>query len=297
MPSYVIYALLAYLLLALHGVVDKFLLSGPIRRPIAYTFFSGTTTIFVVLLAPFGAQMLYGWDMAAAIAVGASFLFATYFLYSGIQESSVSRILPIQGGLVPLFTLVMAYFLLGESLSAEQAWAFVLLTAGSVLVSLKQEEGKWRMPALKNAVLAAVLFAASLVLSKYVFDQSNLVTGLVWSRLGMFAIAAGFLLYKPWRQAVLSTPHEVGRRDAFLFYFVRLIGALAGLMQNYAISIGSVIIVNALQGFQFAFLLALTSALSIYFPLVLKEKITGPIMALKISAIFLITGGLIILGL
>jgi hypothetical protein len=153
------------------------------------------------------------------------------------------------------------------------------------------------MPALKNAVFAAVLFAVSLVLSKYVFDQSNLVTGLVWSRLGMFTIAAGFLLYRPWRKAILSTPQEVGHRNAFLFYFVRLIGALAGLMQNYAISIGSVIIVNALQGFQFAFLLALTSALSIYYPRVLKENITGPILALKISAIFLITGGLMILGL
>jgi uncharacterized membrane protein len=161
MDNYLIFALLAYFLLALHGVVDKFLLSGPIRRPIAYTFFSGTTTIFVLVLAPFGAQMLGAFDMFAAVVAGGSFLFATYFLYSSIQESSVSRILPIQGGLVPIFTFFFAHFILGESLTAHQTWAFVLLTSGSVLLALKHDAGKWRAPALTTAIAAAALFALS----------------------------------------------------------------------------------------------------------------------------------------
>jgi drug/metabolite transporter (DMT)-like permease len=296
MPSYVIFALLAYLLLAVHGVVDKFLLSGPIRRPIAYTFFSGSTTIFVLFLAPFGLEMLKFWDMVAAFVVGGAFLFATYYLYSAIQQSSVSRILPIQGGLVPIFTYVLAHFILGEVLTEQQTWAFLLLTLGSVLLSLKHEQGRWHAPAFITATAAAVLFAVSLVLSKYVFEQSNLITGLVWSRIGSFLLAMSFLLFKEGRKAVFSTPREAGVKNGVIFYAIRFLGALAGFFQNYAIYLGSVVIVNALQGFQFAFLLVLTSALSVYNPKILNEKISGPILALKIFAIFLISTGIILIA-
>jgi drug/metabolite transporter (DMT)-like permease len=289
--------LLAYLLLAFHGVIDKFLLNKAIRRPIAYTFFSGTTTVFVILLAPFGLRMLSGPDMLAAVAAGGSFLFATFYLYTAIQKSSVSRILPIQGGLVPIFTYLFAHFLLGEVLSENQTAAFILLTVGSVLMAVKNDDlGRWRVPAFKEALGAAILFALSLVLSKYIFDRSNLVTGLVWSRLGMFVIALGFLLFKSAREAIFNTPKEAGKNNAILFYVVRLIGALAGLLQNYAIAVGSVIIVNALQGLQFTFILVLTSALSVYYPKILKETITKRILVLKLTAIVLITFGLILLG-
>ncbi len=297
MPSYVIFALLAYLLLALHGIVDKFLLNKAIKSPIAYTFYAGTTTIFVVALAPFGLQMLNPVEMAAAVMTGGSFLFATYFLYSAIQKSSVSRILPIQGGLVPLFTYFFAHYLLGEVLTTNQTIAFILLTMGSVLMAFKDDDkGNWGFPAFSDAICAALLFALSLVLSKYVFDHSNLVTGLVWSRLGMFAIALCFLLVPAARRAILSAPKEAGTQNAVLFYSVRGVGALAGFLQNYAISVGSVIIVNALQGFQFAFLLAMTTLLTAYYPHILTEAITRKILALKFAAILLITTGLVLLG-
>jgi drug/metabolite transporter (DMT)-like permease len=181
MPSYVIFALSAYLILALHGVIDKFLLNKVVKHPIAYTFYSGTTTIFVFLLAPFGLQPVSFNELMIAFAAGGAFLFATFFLYSAIQKTSVSRILPIQGGLVPIFTFIFANYILGDTLTFAQSLGFGLLTIGSVLMSVKKETGHWGAPALKDAICAAVLFALSLVLSKYMFDSTNLVTGLVWS--------------------------------------------------------------------------------------------------------------------
>jgi drug/metabolite transporter (DMT)-like permease len=296
MPSYVIYALLAYLLLAVHGVVDKFLLNKAIRHPIAYTFYAGTTTIFVILLAPFGLQMLSAKDMLIAVAAGGSFLYATYYLYSAIQRSSVSRVLPIEGGLVPIFTYIFAHYFLGEVLSSSETTAFLLLTTGSILMAIKKETGRWGIPAFGSAVMAAVLFALSLVLSKYIYDASNLVTGLVWSRLGMFILALAFLLFPRARRKILDTPKEAGESNAVLFYVVRFIGAIAGLLQNYAIAIGSVVIVNALQGLQFTFILLLTVTLSHKYPKILKENISPQTLAIKLAAIALITIGLVMTG-
>ncbi len=294
MASYIIYALLAYLLLAVHGVLDKFLLNKAIRHPVAYTFYSGTTTIFVLALVPFGMQILSFENLMIAFAAGGSFLFATYYLYTAIQESSVSRILPIQGGLVPIFTYIFAHFLLGDTLTGVQTFGFFLLIFGSAMIAVKKESGGWSAPALKDATIAAALFALSLVLSKYIFDASNLVTGLVWSRIGMFIIAMSFLLVKPVRKKILVTPKLAGKNNAILFYSVRVMGAGAGLLQNYAISIGSVIIVNALQGFQFVFLLAMTGLISMYYPKILRERVTTPIILTKIAAIIIITTGLVL---
>lgn len=296
MPSYIVYAILAYMILAVHGILDKFMLTKTVKHPVAYTFYSGTTTILVFLIAPFGLHWIGLNNFFIALISGASFLFAMYFLYVAIQESSVSRILPIQGGLVPLFTYILATVLIGDRLTLYQTLAFALLTFGAVLIAFKHEKGSWRATALKDAVLAAFLFALSFVLAKHIYDISNLVSGLVWTRVGLFLASLSLLIPRHNRKLIFSTPKTQTKQNALLFYSTRLLGALAGLLQNYAVSIGSVVIVNALQGLQFTFLLAATSILSIYFPKILKEKINKQVLILKFTAIILITCGLFLLS-
>ncbi|HYC79768.1 MAG TPA: EamA family transporter [Candidatus Binatia bacterium] len=297
MPSYVLYALSAYLLLALHGVADKFMLTNTAKHPVVYTFYAGTSSIFVFILAPFGLKMLPFNDFLLALLSGAGFLYATYFLYKAIQLSSVSRILPIEGGLVPLFTYIFAYIFLDERLTLNQSIAFLLLTSGAVIMSLRSEGGEWKFKALRDATIAAVLFAGSLVLIKHVYDVGGLVSGLVWSRLGLFGAAMLYLAVPSYRKLIFNAPKTTNAKNASLFYGTRAVGAAAGLLQNYAISIGSVVIVNALQGFQFIFVLFLTSVLSQYYPRILHERINLQTVMVKISAIVLITTGLALLGL
>jgi uncharacterized membrane protein len=55
-------------------------------------------------------------------------------LYSAIQATSISRVLPIEGGFIPMFTLVLAYFVLGERLTEYQYIAFVFLVFGAVTI-------------------------------------------------------------------------------------------------------------------------------------------------------------------
>jgi uncharacterized membrane protein len=97
------------------------------------------------------------------------------------------------------------------------------------------------------------------------------------------------------RQHIFNTPKEAGKGNLYLYYGARISGGLAGLMQNFAISIGSVTIVNAMQGTQYAFLLILTILFSKYYPKVLQERVSGGILAQKIAAIILISAGLILL--
>lgn len=295
MSLYISIAIIAYSLYAINGIIDKFLLSKAVRSPAVYAFFIGITGPLTWILAPFGLTSIGGLDLLIAITGGASFIFALYFLYIATQQTSISRLLPIEGGLVPVFTLALSYLLLGERLESMQLAAFLFLISGAVLISLKKEKAGWKAQALLNAIIAAFLFAVSLTLTKYTFDQTNFVSGLIYTRLGFLLVALGFLIPKSVRHAVFNAPKQTSSGNKLLYYGARVSGGIAGLLQNYAISLGSVTIVNAMQGTQYALLLIGTIILSKKFPKILKEKITGAILMQKIAAILLISIGLIFL--
>lgn len=295
MSLYIFIAIIAYSLYAVNGVIDKFLLSKAVRSPAVYAFFIGITGPFTFVLAPFGLKFLSAGDLLIAIIGGASFIWALLFLYKATQLTSISRILPIEGGLVPVFTLGFAYLILGERLTQIQLMAFALLVVGAVIISLRHDKTGWHAKAFGNAVLAAILFALSFVLTKYIFDHSNFISGLIWTRLGFFVVALSFLIPKSIRHAIFNAPKQTTTGNKFLYYGARVTGSLSGFLQNYAISLGSVTIVNAMQGTQYALLLIGTIVLSRYYPNILKEKITGPILAQKILAIILLSAGLVLL--
>ncbi len=303
----------AYLLLATNGVADKFLLTKSVKHPIAYAFYVGITGPLTFLLSllgfvgtwlhwsflqtEFSFQLLSVGNTAVAILGGVCFPLALYFLYRATQQTSVSRILPIQGGLVPIFTLLLAYAILGERLSQTQLMAFLFLVIGAVLIAFKKKGGHWHALAFGNAVIASLLFAVSLTLQKYVFLHVNFASGLIWTRLGFFAASVSFLIPSQSRHYIFNAPKEVSSGSKAVYLAARISGGAAGFLQNYAIKLGSVTLVNALQGTQYMFLLALTSLLSIKFPKILKEKINTRTMVQKVSAVVLISTGLLLLAL
>lgn len=295
MSFYITIAIVAYSLYAINGIIDKFLLTKAVRSPAVYAFYIGITGPFTLVLAPFGLKLISFSDFFVALFGGAAFVWALYYLYKATRETSISRILPIEGGLVPVFTLIFAYLILGERLLPTQLAAFAFLVSGAVLISFKQERTGWHAKALTNAIFAAILFALSFVLTKYIFDNYNFVSGLIWTRMGFFAVALSFLIPKHIRTAIFNAPKQTTAGNKYLYYGARVSGSVAGFLQNYAISLGSVTIVNAMQGTQYALLLVGTIVLSKYFPKILKEEVTRTIILQKLFAIAMISAGLILL--
>lgn len=293
--SWIFIALGGYLLLAFTGVADKFLVSKVVKAPIAYAFYTAITGPFSLLLIPFGAQVLNFHDFLVAILAGVCFIAGIYHSYSAIAHSSVSRVVPIQGGLIPFFSFLFAYLILGESLTLLQSWAFLFLVIGSVLISLRKESGKWTSKAFAYAAMSSGFFALTSVLTKYIFVQSNYISGLVWPSLGFIIPIPFILAFKKNRVAIFNAPKEAGVKNTALYYASRFSGTVGGFLQKYAVSVSSVTLVNALAGTQFLFLLILTSLFSIYFPKILKERINAEIIALKLTAIVFISCGLFLL--
>jgi drug/metabolite transporter (DMT)-like permease len=295
MLSWITIGLAGYFLLAFTGVADKFLVSKVVRAPVAYAFYTAITGPFSLLLLPFGGKLLNFPDMLVALAAGASFIIGILFSYTAIGQTSVSRVVPIQAGLGPLFTLSLSFFILSERLSTFQTAGFLFLVSGAVLISFRRENGHWSNKAFINAAISAFFFALTSVLTKYTFDHSNYITGLAWPSLGFLIPLIFILPSKKNRQKIFNAPKEAGKKNVVLYYATRATGTIGGFLQKYAISLGSVSVVNALQGMQFVFLLIFTSFISIYFPNVLRERINSETIALKLTAIAFISCGLFLL--
>jgi len=290
--SWITIALSGYLLLAFTGIADKFMVSKVVREPIAYAFFTAITGPFSLLLIPFGAKLLNLHDFLVALLSGVCFIIGIYYSYSAISRSSISRVVPIQGGLIPMFSFLFAYVILGERLNMLQTLGFIFLVAGAVMISIRNEKGSWASSALFYATVSALFFALTSVLTKYTFERSNFISGMIWTRMGFVLPLPFILAFRKNRIAIFNAPKEAGIKNAALYYSSRATGTIGGFLQNFAVSLGSVSVVNALQGTQFVFLLGLTSFLSIYFPKVLKERINAQTIVLKLSAIALISCGL-----
>ena len=296
MSLWVLTSVLAYFLLALSGVFDKFFLSKSVKNPSVYVFFVGISSIVVLVLAPFGFQPLPVYFQAIALLAGSAFAGGLWFLYRAIKATSVSRVLPLEGGLVPVFTLVFAYFFLGTSLSPREWVAFLCLVLGAVVVVVRKDDGKWYPKALFTGLLGAVSFAISFVLSKLVYENTNFINGLIWTRFGLILSSASFLLIRSERKAILGSLKSSPTKHKILFYAAQAIGGLSALLQNYSVAIGNVVFVNALQGTQYVFALILTAFISTYFPSILKERVNLSTVIQKVFAIILVSIGLILLA-
>jgi len=123
----------AYLLFAVNAVIDKFLLhKNRISQPEAYAFAIGVMSVVVVVFAPFGFFWPTTGKLFLALFAGALGTMALYCYFSALKVGETSRVVPIQGGSVPLFTFFLAYLIAGEKLTAAGVAAIVLLVTGTV---------------------------------------------------------------------------------------------------------------------------------------------------------------------
>ena len=301
--SWLLIAIIAHFLFALVFVFDKFFISKTVLNPISYAFYTGILQIFVLILIPFGFKIPSSGQIAISFIAGALFTLAVLFLYKSFQLGEISIMTPLVGGGVPVFTLILNYSFLGERLSFDQLIAFFLLVLGGVVIiwprksKLSAEKKKTSLSVkLTLALLAAFLFASSFVLTKFIFDQQSFISGFIWIRIGGFLMAVLFLFWPGNYQKIFRTTKSVRTKTAALFVSNKLLSSLAFILLNYAIFLGKVTLVNALQGVQYAFLLVLAVVLSIKFPQFLKEQISQGAIIQKIIAILLISFGLAVLA-
>lgn len=300
--SWLLIAILAYLIFALVFLVDKYLLVGPIQNPKIYTFYAGIFRPLVLLLIPFiDFHIPNVPQIVLSFLAGGSFILALFWFYKGLQLFETSRIVPAIGGILPIFSFLLVHiFSQGkEILTPKEFFVFALLVLGSFLITYEKAK-KISLGSLKISTIAAFFFALSFVFSKYVYLAQPFLSGFIWIALGGALTSLFFLFAKEVREGFFKRVIPMQRKTAIIFFSNQILGAGANILQNFAIALAPLVyvsVINALGGTQYAFLLLFTVFLSLKFPKVLKEEISREIIFQKIIAILLIGGGLALLTL
>ena len=300
--SWLIVVLAGHFLNAVAFVIDKILLTKSFQNPFVYAFFIGVLGGLAVVLLPFGVQLTTGTELLVDIAGGVLFIVSLLFFFTALKGSEASRIVPFIGGGIPVFTLIFELLFIDSSFSAKELLAFAILVVGTVLIAIeigpKKDESKKTLGARAwvYGLLAAVSFATSFGLTKIAYDAQPFVSAFFWQRAASFVFVLLFLLLPVYRKAIKHDFPMLKTRVGATFMLSQSFGGGGFVLINYAISLASVSIVNALQGVQYAFLLIMAVLGTLKWPNLLKESMNRTTLVLKSIAVVVIGVGLYLIA-
>lgn len=305
--SWILIAIIAYLFLAIVGLADKFLLDKILPSTKAYTFLVGILSLLAFLIAPWFLKWPGFYLFFFNVIIGALFPVALLLLYKSLKDGEASKVITLIGGAMPVFTLILSILFLGESFSNKQWMAIVFLLIGTIIISWipkshnlldrivgwlrfgKKQKNYGIFIALGSALIFALFFTGT----KYLYIEQPFLSAFIWIRLGTFIAALFLLINKDSRREIFNNLKRLSKGSKkFLFLSNQGLAAIGSFLQNYAIALGSVALVNALQGVQYAFLLILGGLITVFYPKIIKENISRFVIVQKIIAIMLIGIGL-----
>lgn len=304
-------ALTAYLFLAVANLFDKFLVDNVLKSSKAYAFVVCSLGVLIFIAAPWFLKWPgFNWFL---INIFSGFLFAIalWSLYESLKRGEAAKTLVFIGGLTPIFSIILSIIFFKETYSFNQWVGMLFLLLGALFIALIPEYRSFGVRFLRRmgikkkidrsvyfiALASALFYSLYFVVSKHTYNNQEFLSAFMWSRLGAALFVLLFLIRKKDRLAIYDIfRKKTPKKSKGLVVFNQVLGSSGFILQNYAISLGPVAIVNALQGFQYAFLLVLSTILAFIYPKVFKEKLSGSIILKKSTAVILIAIGLIFIA-
>jgi drug/metabolite transporter (DMT)-like permease len=288
-----------HLLNACAFLIDKALLSTSFKRSGTYAALIGGLSCLALFALPWAPiPPAITWLPMAGF--GSLFVLALWTFFEALRRGEATRVVPIIGSLIPVFTLLDTSILVGERLPVNGYIGFAFLVLATFILSSGPEKERLDRKTIAICVLSAFLFAASSALGKLAFLEGGFLSVFVWSRLfaaviatliGLFATGVKDELAK----LVFVKNPQTAAEEGFklgLMIFGQLAGATGFLLVQLAISQGSAAIVNAMQSVQYAILVLVAWFGGEKLAQILHEHRTTRAFIAKGSAILLVAFGL-----
>ncbi|MEK9175623.1 MAG: hypothetical protein AAB795_03485 [Patescibacteria group bacterium] len=320
--SWIFFAIISYFFSALSQIVDKILLRARLPSSATYAFYTGISSILVIILLPFGVSFLPFSVLLLALLSGIVFVPAIYLLFISLRRCDVSRIVPIIGGAIPIFLLLISFVWSGQLLGARQLIAVLLFVVGGLILTIESEHSnlsdsfvahilgvKGKRLKICNyetgkgiivAMCSAFFFALTYFLSKQVYEFSTpFLSEFFWIRIGSVLSTLCMLLIPIIRQEIFATTYTISKSSASIIFGNKVIGAGGFFFLNISFSVASnqnyIVIINAMKGLEHFFIFIFSFFLTIFFPHLLYEEFDYHSIILKLAGITFIGFGFIYL--
>lgn len=299
-PFWAIIAIGGHLANGAAFVIDKSLLTSSFKRAGTYAATVGALSALALIVLFFGAHLpasVASWAWIAT--AGITFILALWAFFSALAAGEASRVVPIVGSLIPILTFLGTSTVLGERLSRLQGIGFGLLILATIILAGGAAKSRLSQRARGMAVLSASLYAISFLAIKIGYETEGFTTTFGISR--AFAALTAIAILCIDRKALAEIKSLFARKDpkkgvsrmaAILILVGQTLGAIGFILVQYAISLGSAAIINALQAVQYAFLVLVAFTFAKHAPRLLGEDLRLPTVIRKSVAILIVAIGL-----
>jgi len=291
-------AISAHFFWALANIGDKYIVGHRVKNPYVYIAWFTMTGISALLIIPFIDFYIPSTNVMFWLIIAGVFYFFGGLPYIKAMQIEEPTRVNVWWSLIPIFSLIIGWIFLGETFTNFQLFAFVLLVTGAFTASIHAKNKKivfskafWYM------LLACLSFAIYAIIFRYSMRFIPFTLGFVWVHLIMFIFSFSLFLWKKFR---LDFKYELKRVNVNLFTIIIIMSSLAHLgafFNQWALSLSSVALVFAMEGFQVIFVFVIATLLSIFWPKIVKEELDRKNVLLKLAALVLMICGILILAL
>ena len=295
--SWLVFAFSGPVLWAISTHLDKYLVEryfkhGDVAVLLLFTAFLGVLALpFIALYEPTVASPAAG-SIALMVLSGILYLGALLFYLRALQSEEASVVSPFFQS-APLFGYVLAYLVLGETLSLSQMAGGAMIIAGTLTVSVRFG-GNARVLKLRLVLLMltfGLVAALSGLIFKFFAIRLAFWTTTFWTLVGQAIFGCALLTFASYRRQLVA----VLRQDCTAFLAVggsnELINLGGVLGFRYALLFAPLSIVQAIASTTTLFVFAFGVALSSLWPNLARETLSGRELAQKaIAALFVALG-------
>jgi drug/metabolite transporter (DMT)-like permease len=235
------------------------------------------------------------WPLTATVASGILRTASLTIVLYTMKREEVSRIIPVVST-YPIFVAIMAVPLLGETLNYLECIAIIIVVAGAVTVSARRSpsgSATWLGASFFLLIGSSLLMAVANVITKYALDYISF-----WNMycITAFCMSGIFLLISA-RPHILKELSNMKRRNsAMILLTVNEILVVVGVVLLFwAMEKGPVSLVSTIVSSRPVFVVIYALILSRISPMFLEWQTGKGILALRLTAIAMIVGGIAII--
>lgn len=277
-------AVAAQLLIAVAIVVDKLLLSAKPVKPLAYSFGVALLSVLALGFLPFGVTFPGAEYVPHIMVTGVAQFLALIFFFKAVRGHDPSLAAAKTGTFVVLATFLFSMLLGGNEQIPLDIYAVGLMASGMFVL------GRLGKSIFLFTLLSGVSGGLSFALLKILLGSLGFVDAVFWTRMVLAFSALSLLVIPVSRRAILSSWRRAPRNTGPGLVLSKVMAGGGFLLFYYAIQLGDVVTVTALESIRFAFVLVLALLAERWLPHG-GEDATPHLLLGKIAGITLIMSG------
>jgi drug/metabolite transporter (DMT)-like permease len=291
-------ALVGPFLYAICNHTDKYLISKYIHenKVGALIIFSALFGIFVLPIIFFINPLVLGVSLGQGVIlviIGILVVLSILCYLYALQIDEATFVVPFYQ-IIPIFGFVLAYFILGETLTKTQILASLAILVGALILSFDIQDQKihFKKKVVLLMTLASFLYAVSDVLFKFVAIERGFWVSTFWTLVGKVFIGIIFIIFiSSYRHEFFTLLKNAKGRILGLNSMNETLTIVADMTTQYAILLAPVALVLMVNGFQPLFVFIIGLGLTLFFPHISEEKIQKKHLIQKIAAVLIMLAG------